>query len=210
MKYLRAAPFHSHKIYRTIQKEKDEDPSTSASQQEASQSGNLNTYVLLHSVPTRFTARLKKKEADPATSASQQDATQPGKLNTYLLLHSICTIFTAWLKNKKKGSITSASQQEASQSGKLNTVPPAPFHSRNIHRMMQNQKQEDQFASASQQEASQSGKSNTYVLLHSIPAIFNAWSKNKKESVIHPRQHHSEKRVNQANQILTTCSIPFP
>ena len=61
MKYLRAAPFHSHKIYRTIQKEKEEDPSTSASQQEASQSGKLNTYVLLHSVPTRFTARFKYK-----------------------------------------------------------------------------------------------------------------------------------------------------
>ena len=31
----------------------------------------------------------------------------------------------------------------------------------------------------------------------------------QKRSVINSRQHHSKKRVNQANQILTSCSIPF-
>ena len=44
-----------------IQKQKEEDPSTSASQQEASQSGKLNTYVLLHSIRILFTARFKNK-----------------------------------------------------------------------------------------------------------------------------------------------------
>ena len=86
----------------------------------------------------------------------------------------------------------------------------APFHSHKIYRTIQKEKEEDPSTSASQQEASQSGKLNTYVLLHSIRILFTARFKNKKESVIHPRQHHSEKRVNQANQILTTCSIPFP
>ena len=55
IKYLRTAPFRSHKIYRTIKK-KEADPATSASQQDATQPGKLNTYLLLHSICTIFTA----------------------------------------------------------------------------------------------------------------------------------------------------------
>ena len=130
MKYLQPAPFHSHKIYRTIQKEKEEDPSTSASQQEASQSGKLNTYRLLHCIRTIFTARFKKKKKE---------------------IHP------------------------------------------NQHR---------------KQETSQLGKVNTYTLVHSIPTIFTAGFKNKRKK-INSRQHRSKKRVNRANKILTSCSIPF-
>ena len=75
--------------------------------------------------------------------------------------------------------------------------------------MIQKQKEEDQFASASQQETSQLGKANTYNLLHSIRILFIARFKNKRKK-IHPHQHHSKKRVNRANEILTSCSIPFP
>ena len=32
----------------------------------------------------------------------------------------------------------------------------------------------------------------------------------QKENTIQPHQHPSKKRVNEANQILTACSIPFP
>ena len=37
VQHLRADPFHSHNIYRMIQKQKEEDPPKSASQQEATQ-----------------------------------------------------------------------------------------------------------------------------------------------------------------------------
>ena len=70
-KYLQAAPFHSHIIYRAIQKQKEEDPFASASQQETSQSGKSNTYSLLHSIRTTITARFKNKKEDQSTSASQ-------------------------------------------------------------------------------------------------------------------------------------------
>jgi len=44
-----------------IQKQKEEDPPKSASQQETSQLGKEKTYPLLHSIPTIFTARFKNK-----------------------------------------------------------------------------------------------------------------------------------------------------
>ena len=85
----------------------------------------------------------------------------------------------------------------------------APFHPHNIYRTIQKENEEDPFASASLQGVRQSGKWNTYVLLHSIRTIFNAWFKKKKKK-IHPHQHRSKKQANQINEILTSCSSPFP
>ena len=56
IKFLPSAPFHSHNIYHIIQKEKKEYPFASASQQEATQLGKSNSYPLLHSIRTTFTA----------------------------------------------------------------------------------------------------------------------------------------------------------
>ena len=157
-----------------IQKGKQGGPFASASQQETSQIGKANTYKLLHSIRILFTARFKNKRKK-IHSRQHRSKKRVNRANQTL---TACFIpFAQQLPHdsrQKRRSIHISIAVRSESIRKMKYLQPAPFHSHNIYRTIQKQKEEDQFASASQQEASQSGKSNTYKLLHSIPVIFTA------------------------------------
>ena len=151
-----------------IQKQKEEDPSASASQQEASQSGKWNTYlsklikvvgdkVLLHSIRTIFTARFKNKRKK-IHSRQHRSKKLVNRVNQTL---TACSIpFAQYLthdskiKGRRSTQISIAARSESIR--QIKYLPSAQFHSHNIHRMIQN-----------------------------------------KRKKMHPNQHRSKKRVNQ-------------
>ena len=155
--------------------QKQEDPPKSASQQETSQLGKEKTYPLLHSIPTIFTARFKNKKRK-SIRVSIGARSNSLRQNQTLTFCSIPFPQYSPHDSKRKGrisiQISIAARSESIR--QIEYLQPAPFHSHNIFRAIQKQKEEDPFASASQQETSQSGKSNTYTLLHSIRTTITA------------------------------------
>ena len=156
--------------------------------------GKSNTYPLLNS--TTITAWFKtKKKINPHQHRSKKRVNQENEILTSCSIAFAQYLTHDSIRKKKVWSIRVSTTARNESIRLTKYLQAAPFHSRNIHRMIQKQKEEDPPKSASQQETSQLGKANTYPLVHSIPVIFTAWFKNKRKK-INSRQHRSKKRVN--------------